>query len=135
LPILKLDATTVEYEQEGAGSDLLLLHSLLAELSVFERVLPGLAGKRRVTRINFPGFGQSGSLALDSVAGYADHVAMVMCGALDQTTPPALARELARGISGADYREIPACGHCPMLDQPGKLAAAIEAFLTDVPGP
>ena len=259
MPILEVDGTQLEYEQEGNGADLLLLHSLLTELTVFERVLPELAKKHRVTRINLPGFGQSSPLALDSVARYADHVASVMaalhlpktadvfgngfgafvalalairhgahfnrllvadtlaafpevarasfrtmadkvraggmttvldaaigrlfpsgfsaahpevvaerkaalgrvdaecfaraclalagldlsselktienptlvlCGSLDQTTPPALARELAQGIGGAVYREIRGCGHCPMLEQPGELVAAMEAFLS-----
>jgi 3-oxoadipate enol-lactonase len=32
---------------------------------------------------------------------------LVLCGALDQTTPPALARALAEKIPGAHYEEIP----------------------------
>jgi pimeloyl-ACP methyl ester carboxylesterase len=54
----------------------------------------------------------------------------VLCGALDQTTPPALARALAERIPGATYREIPGSGHCPMLEQPETLVEALEAFLT-----
>ena len=50
---------------------------------------------------------------------------LVMCGALDQTTPPALARELAQKIPGASYEEIPDSGHCPMLEQPQLLAERI----------
>lgn len=259
MPILEVDGTRVEYEQEGHGTGLLLLHSLLTELTVFERVLPELAKKHRVTRINLPGFGQSGPLALHSVADHGDHLASVMdaldlpettdvfgngfgafvalalatrhgahfnrllvadalaafpeaarvpfrtmanrvraggmmavldtailrmfppqfssahpqvvaerkaalsqvdaecfaracvalaaldltselkairnptlvlCGALDETTPPALARQLARRIDGAAYREIPDAGHCPMLEQPGELVAAMESFLS-----
>jgi 3-oxoadipate enol-lactonase len=53
---------------------------------------------------------------------------LVMCGALDQTTPPALARAVAEGIAGARYREIAASGHCPMLEQPAALVEAIEGF-------
>jgi 3-oxoadipate enol-lactonase len=52
---------------------------------------------------------------------------LVMCGALDQTTPPALARELADKISGARYQEIAGSGHCPMLEQPSALAEATVA--------
>ena len=48
---------------------------------------------------------------------------LVLCGALDQTTPPALARELAKRIPGARYEEIADSGHCPMLEQPEVLAA------------
>jgi pimeloyl-ACP methyl ester carboxylesterase len=51
-----------------------------------------------------------------------------MCGALDQTTPPALARQVANAIPGAIYREIENSGHCPMLEQPEALAALIESF-------
>jgi 3-oxoadipate enol-lactonase len=246
----------VEYDQHGAGAPLLLIHSLLTELTVFDGVLPRLAEKRRVTRINLPGFGASPPLELTTVAAHADHVARVMdaldlprdttvfgngfgafvalelairhgarfgklvvadtlaafpeparapfrgmaakvtsegmkavldtaigrmfppafaaqhpdviaarkaalgavdagcfaraclalasldlngsapgirnstlvlCGALDQTTPPALARELAQKIPGARYEEIPGSGHCPMLEQPEALVTAILA--------
>lgn len=256
--VLSLEGIAVEYAQEGQGPDLLLLHSLLTELTVFDRVLPQLERKHRVTRINLPGFGRSDPLPLDSVAAYADHVSAVMaalhlpestdvfgngfgafvslelairhgerfnrliaadalasfpepakapfrgmaekvrtggmsavldtaiarmfppafaegnpnvvaarkaalaptdaecfaraclalaaldlhpqlgqirnrtlvlCGFLDQTTPPALARELASSISGANYQEIRGSGHCPMLEQPAALVAEIERFL------
>ncbi|TMH74447.1 MAG: alpha/beta fold hydrolase, partial [Betaproteobacteria bacterium] len=52
---------------------------------------------------------------------------LVLCGALDQTTPSALARELARKIPGARYEEIADSGHCPMLEQPDTLVAKILA--------
>ena len=53
-----------------------------------------------------------------------------MCGALDVTTPPMLARELADSISGARYEEIAGSGHCPMLEQPAVLVQKVERFLT-----
>ncbi len=53
---------------------------------------------------------------------------LVMCGALDQTTPPALARELAQKIPGARYEEIAGSGHCPMLEQPAVLLEKILGF-------
>src|SRR5450432_1398643 len=40
----------------GPGSDLVLLHSLLADRHAFDPVLPALAAKYRVTLINLPGF-------------------------------------------------------------------------------
>ena len=256
--LLELEGAAVEYAQEGTGPDLLLLHSLLTEITVFDRVLPSLAARHRITRINLPGFGRSGARPIDSVGGYADHVAAVMaalalptntavfgngfgafvalelalrhgaqfgalvvadtlasfpeaakapfrgmaekvraggmsavldtaigrmfppvfaaanpsvvagrkaalagadaegfaraclalagldlraqaekisnrtlilCGSLDQTTPPALARKLAAAIPGAIYVEIEGSGHCPMLEQPEALVKAIGAFL------
>ena len=51
-----------------------------------------------------------------------------MCGALDHTTPPALAENVAKAIPGAAYREIAGSGHCPMLEQPDALASLIETF-------
>jgi 3-oxoadipate enol-lactonase len=264
--MIQVDGLQVEYTQTGIGADLLLLHSLLTELSVFEQVLPALAASRpsgtwsgrRVTCINLPGYGTSAPAEFASVADYADHVArtmdalklpattdvfgngfgafvalelairhgarigrlvvadtvaafpeparlpfrvmaekvrangmqavldtavarmfpaqfqaahaevvawrkarlapanaecfaraclalaaldlrpqlggirnptLVLCGALDHTTPPALAQEVAKAIPGALYREIAGSGHCPMLEQPEVLVAAMSAFL------
>jgi pimeloyl-ACP methyl ester carboxylesterase len=264
--MIQVDGLQVEYTQTGAGADLLLLHSLLTDISVFEQVLPALAASRtsgaasgrRVTCINLPGYGASGPAEFAVVADYADHVArtmdalqfapatdvfgngfgafvtlelairhgtrfgrllvadtvaafpeparlpfrgmaekvrangmqavldtaigrmfptgfqaahadvvaerkaklapanaecfaraclalaaldlrprlggirnptLVMCGALDQTTPPALAQEVAKAIPGALYREIAGSGHCPMLEQPEALVASMSAFL------
>ena len=78
MPNLIVDGLGVEYRQHGAGPDLLLVHSLLTEMSVFELVLPELARARRVTTINLPGFGASTPAAFNSLADHADHVAKVM---------------------------------------------------------
>lgn len=40
----------------GAGQDLVVLHSLLADRHAFDPVLPALAASHRVTLINLPGF-------------------------------------------------------------------------------
>jgi pimeloyl-ACP methyl ester carboxylesterase len=256
MPLAKVGAAQVEYDRRGAGAPLLLVHSLLTEMTVFDRVAPKLPGQ--VTRINLPGFGASSPVALGSVGDHADHVAgvmdalelprdtavfgngfgafvalelairhgkrfgrlivadtlavfpeparvpfrmmaekvstggmqaildtaigrmfppefqqkhpeaiaerktklaavdpdcfaraclalasldlaaaaksirnptLVMCGSLDQTTPPALARQLAEKIPGARYEEIAGSGHCPMLEQPEALVQKTSAFL------
>src|SRR6266536_144937 len=234
-----MNGVTVEYRQDGRGPALLLLHSLLTEMSVFDRVLPPLTRTHRVTCLNLPGFGASDPVELNSVGEHADHVArvmdslslpptvdvfgngfgaflelairhgtrigrlmvadtapgfpepakapfrgmaekvrtigisaildtaigrmfpvafqsahpevvtarkaaldlrsrlasirnptLVMCGALDQTTPPALAREVASAIPGALYRDIDDSGHCPMLEQPEALVSMLESFMS-----
>ncbi len=254
---VRINGVKAEYRQDGSGPDLLLLHSLLTEMSVFDRVVPSLARTHRVTCFNLPGFGASEPIVLRSVADCADHVArvmdavslpptvdvfgngfgafvalelairhgarigrlmvadtapgfpeparapfrdmaekvrtigisaildtaigrmfpaafqvahpeavaarkaalaptdaacfaraclalaeldlrprlasirnptFVMCGALDQTTPPALARDVASAIPGAIYRDIEDSGHCPMLEQPEVLVSMIESF-------
>jgi 3-oxoadipate enol-lactonase len=254
MPFARVGQAEVEYDQRGDGAPLLLIHSLLTEMTVFDTVLPSLAEQRSVTRINLPGFGRSSPIALHTVGDHADHVArviealqlakqatlfgngfgafvalelairhggrfgrlvvadtlaafpeparvpfrgmaervsaggmaavldtaigrmfppgfaeknpeviearkaalakvdpqcfaraclalaamdltaklaeirtptLVLCGSLDQTTPPPLARALAEKIPGARYEEIPGSGHCPMLEQPGPLVTAI----------
>jgi 3-oxoadipate enol-lactonase len=246
-----------EYTQSGNGPNLLLVHSLLTDETVFDRVRPSLAVTHRVTTINLPGFGASKPVELNSVADYADWLAeamdalrlpkwtdvfgngfgafvvlelairhgarmgnvivadvvpafaeaaklpfrmmaakvreggmptildtavgrmfppafqasspdvvafrrerlarvdaesfaraclglaeldltphlgsirnrtLVMCGSLDQTTPPALARQVAAAIPGAQYKEIEGSGHCPMLEQPETLVQAVRTF-------
>jgi 3-oxoadipate enol-lactonase len=256
---IRVGDVAVEYRRDGGGTDLLLLHSLLTEMSVFDEIVAALARTHRLTRLNLPGFGASDPVALHSVADHADHVVramdalslpstvalfgngfgafvalevavrhghrigqllvadtaagfpdaaklpfrgmadkvrtigmsaildtaigrmfpaafqeahpdvvaarkaalaptdagcfaraclalagldlrprlpairnrtLVMCGALDQTTPPVLAREVASAIPGAIYRDIDNSGHCPMLEQPDALVEMIESFMS-----
>jgi 3-oxoadipate enol-lactonase len=54
---------------------------------------------------------------------------LVICGELDQATPPELNRLIAAKIAGARYTELPRCGHCPPLEQPEAFLAAIGDFL------
>lgn len=54
---------------------------------------------------------------------------LIIVGAVDHTTPPAIARKLATGIPGARYAEIPDCGHCPQIQKPLELVALIDEFL------
>jgi 3-oxoadipate enol-lactonase len=54
---------------------------------------------------------------------------LVLVGALDAATPPAMARELAAAIPGARLAELPACGHCPPLQAPQGFLEAVVPFL------
>jgi len=54
---------------------------------------------------------------------------LVVCGELDQATPPALNKVIAQRVSGACYVELPGCGHCPPLEQPEAFLAAIKDFV------
>ncbi|MFN2645334.1 MAG: alpha/beta fold hydrolase [Burkholderiales bacterium] len=76
--VVNVGGAAVECDQRGAGPHLLLIHSLLTEMTVFNLVLPGLVAGRTVTRINLPGFGASSPIVLDTVGDHADHVARVM---------------------------------------------------------
>jgi 3-oxoadipate enol-lactonase len=54
---------------------------------------------------------------------------LVVCGELDQATPPALNKAIAAKIKGAKYVELPGCGHCPPLEQPEAFVTAIKGFV------
>lgn len=56
---ITVNGQTVEYGDTGTGGarPLLLLHTLLADRTVYDRVLTALAAKRRVLTPNFPGYG------------------------------------------------------------------------------
>lgn len=54
---------------------------------------------------------------------------LVVCGGLDQVTPPALSREIAHRATNAAYVELPGCGHCPPLEQPDAFLRAVRDFI------
>jgi 3-oxoadipate enol-lactonase len=255
--IVRINGADLDVEQSGAGPDLVLLHSLLADRSAFDRVKPELAKSHRLWLVDLPGYGGSAP-AGTKLEDYADRLAglfaalklsagatvlgngfggfvaltlairhgalfdrliiadalaafpapakepfrtmaakvrengmggvldaavrrmfpgnfiaahpeivaerkaslakadpacfaraclalaqvdfrpalvkiknrtLVMAGALDQTTPAALAHELANGIPGAKFQEIPGCGHCPQIEKPAEFIAAVRGFL------
>jgi len=67
----------VEVEHRGSGPDLVILHSLLADRSAFDRVAPVLAKKHRMWLVNLPGYGAS-KPAGTSVEDYADRIAALL---------------------------------------------------------
>jgi 3-oxoadipate enol-lactonase len=58
----------------GSGRDFLVIHSLLADRTAFDPVLPWLAERFRVTLVNLPGFYGSAPIA-PGIYGYADQIA------------------------------------------------------------
>ncbi|MFL6565579.1 MAG: alpha/beta fold hydrolase, partial [Burkholderiales bacterium] len=67
----------VDVEHRGSGPDLVILHSLLAERSAFDRVVPALSKNRRLWLVNLPGYGASPP-AGTSVEDYADRIAALL---------------------------------------------------------
>ena len=55
--------------------------------------------------------------------------ALVICGAEDTITPPALSHALAQLIAGARYEEIERAGHLTNLERPDAFNAAVEGFI------
>jgi 3-oxoadipate enol-lactonase len=77
MALIEVSGGRVDVEQAGAGRDLVLLHSLLTDRSVFDRVVPRLAARRRLTLVNLPGYGGSSPAGAD-IESYADRVSAVM---------------------------------------------------------
>jgi 3-oxoadipate enol-lactonase len=59
MPLIGVDGGSIDITETGSGKPLLLLHSLLADRAVFDRVVPALARTRRVILPDLPGFGGS----------------------------------------------------------------------------
>lgn len=71
---IHIDDAILDVAEHGTGKPLLLLHSLLADRSVFDTIVPELARSRRVIVPDLPGFGGSSS-AGSTIAGIADRLA------------------------------------------------------------
>ncbi len=72
--------------QTGAGPDLLIVHSLLADRTAFDPVLPWFARRFRVTLVNLPGFHGSACIP-PGIEGYADRIASAFApGGLSRET-------------------------------------------------
>ena len=54
---------------------------------------------------------------------------LVLCGEMDQATPPALNKHVADHVTDAHYVELAGCGHCPPLEQPQAFLGAIGEFI------
>jgi pimeloyl-ACP methyl ester carboxylesterase len=54
---------------------------------------------------------------------------LLVVGELDQATPPSLGKAVVDAVGDASLIELPGCGHCPQLEQPPALLAALTSFL------
>lgn len=63
----------LDIAESGAGKPVVLLHSLLAERTIFDRIVPMLARTRRVIVPDLPGFGGSSSAGA-TIEGIADRI-------------------------------------------------------------
>ena len=96
---------------------------------------PEVIGERRAVLLETDPLAFSAScralrdMDLSGQVGAIDNPTLVIAGGADQTTPPEMARHLAAAIPGSTLVELGRCGHCPQLEQPEALAAAVETFL------
>ncbi len=54
---------------------------------------------------------------------------LILVGAQDEATPPAMARELAGLMQQARLIELEGCAHVPQLQAPGRVVDALDGFL------
>jgi pimeloyl-ACP methyl ester carboxylesterase len=59
--------------------------------------------------------------------------ALIVCGAEDKMTPPALSEYLGKQIPGARLALIAGAGHCVMLEKPEAFNAALTDFVNSLP--
>jgi pimeloyl-ACP methyl ester carboxylesterase len=57
---------------------------------------------------------------------------LLLWGAQDHITPPAVAREFQALLPQAELQFIDRCGHAPMLEQPAAFGAFVREFLERV---
>lgn len=74
MAIIGLSGEHLDVFETGRGKPLILLHSLLADRSIFDQIVPMLATERRVILPDLPGFGGSAS-AGSSIERIADRLA------------------------------------------------------------
>lgn len=70
---VRLHDGILDIAETGAGKPIVLLHSLLADRAVFDRIVPLLATERRVIVPDLPGFGGSSSAGA-TIEGIADRI-------------------------------------------------------------
>jgi 3-oxoadipate enol-lactonase len=116
MPLLSIADTPVEYFRQGSGPDLVLIHSLLTDASVYDGLSPRLARSRRVTAINLPGYGGSSPRDFETIADYADFVA----AALDALGVTATGDLFANGFGAFVATEV-------ALRHPGRIRRLIVA--------
>jgi 3-oxoadipate enol-lactonase len=96
---------------------------------------PKAVEERRVALMQIDPRGFRAACTILTAADYTTRLSavkvptLVVCGELDQATPPALNKLIADKVPGARYVEIKDCGHCPPLEQPDAFLAAIKEFV------
>ena len=64
----------------------------------------------------------------DVIARYRDPL-LILCGANDAITPPAISRQMHALVPQSTLVLLPGCGHLAPLEKPGEVSAALRAWL------
>ena len=124
---------------EGLKQDPAAIIGLAAKFSIAKENRERLSGLllETLTRVNpeilYGDFAACGKLdILDAVAAIRIP-ALVICGADDKMTPPALSQCLGENIPEARLVLIPGAGHFVMLENPEAFNAALTDFVSSLP--
>src|SRR5436190_12864850 len=71
---VRLSEGVLDIVETGTGKPIVLLHSLLADRAIFDKIVPALRRQRRVIVPDLPGFGASSSAGA-TIEGIADRIA------------------------------------------------------------
>ena len=90
-----------------------------------------VAAQVRATPVNgYVGCAQAiARLNLTARLSTIDCPTLVIAGADDRSTPPAMAEEIVQAIPGARLTVIPSCAHLSAVEQPDAFSAALRDFL------
>jgi 3-oxoadipate enol-lactonase len=69
------------------------------------------------------------ALDLDPELARIRNPTLLVVGAEDQATPPALGRALAERLADATMTDLPGLGHCPHIQDPDAFVARVAPFL------
>lgn len=92
---VRLREGVLDIVETGAGKPIVLLHSLLADRAIFDKIVPALGRQRRVIVPDLPGFGASSSAGA-TIEGIADRIA----GLFDALDLGTTADVLGNGFGG-----------------------------------
>jgi pimeloyl-ACP methyl ester carboxylesterase len=86
-----------------------------------------------MSRIRQPGFPQATRMVSASdIYPYLARIKVptrVICGSADQVTPPALNRQIADSVAGADFVTVEGAGHWLFLEFPDQFNATVRSFV------
>lgn len=124
---------------EGLKKDPAAIISLVAKFSVAKENRERLSDlvTENLSRVNpeiiYGDFFACSKLDIAAVATEIRMLALIVCGADDKMTPPALSEYLRDHIPGAELALIPGAGHYAMLENPEAFNTALTDFVNSLP--
>ena len=132
------DGRAIYDRSVAASANLRALAEARADVLIAQPAAPALRAEIVETMAAIPSAAYCAGAAAVWLADQRDRVAridvraLVLCGALDVVTPPALSEDLAAAIAGAELVLIDGAGHLANIEQPTAFNEALDGFLARV---